>query len=144
MTCPRCLTEFDAEAPRCPRCGEPNRDGSGVFQSSTVMISAGGSRRVYRSVDEVPKSLRSRLMESTNGRNSATILIADRRGRREIAKVLRKLPGSAQRRFRQPAGAAAATERLARWLMPRGTAATLAVLSLLFLLAAGLFFASRH
>ena len=136
MTCARCLTEFDADAARCPRCGEPNRDSSGVFQSSTVMIAAGTSRRVFRSVDEVPRRLRSRLMESTNGRNSATILIADRRGRQEIAKVLRKLPGSVQRRFRQPAGA-----EFSKW--PGRRIAALAVLCLLFLLAAAMFFANR-
>ena len=72
---------------------------SGVFQTSTVLISAGGADLVYRSVEEVPARLRSRLLKSTNGSNSATILIADRRGRREIAKAMRNLPGPAQRRL---------------------------------------------
>jgi hypothetical protein len=50
-------------------------------------------------VEEVPDGLRSRLMKSTNGSNSATILIADRRGRQEIARAMRNLPGPAQRRL---------------------------------------------
>jgi hypothetical protein len=70
-----------------------------VFQTSTVLISTGGGERVYRSVDEVPARLRSRLLKTTNGVNSATILIADRKGRKEIDKAMRKLPGPAQRRL---------------------------------------------
>jgi len=38
-------------------------------------------------------------LKSTNGQNSATILIADRRGRREVAKAVHALPGSAQKRL---------------------------------------------
>jgi hypothetical protein len=70
-----------------------------VFQTSTVLISADGADRVYRSVEEVPTRLRNRLLKTTNGANSATILIADRKGRKEIDKAMRKLPGPAQRRL---------------------------------------------
>jgi hypothetical protein len=86
------------DAERCPNCGETSKPG-GMFQTSTVMISAEGTDRVYRSVDEVPQALRQRLLKSTNGANSATILIADRRGRKEIAKAMRNLPANAQRRL---------------------------------------------
>src|SRR5688572_24251231 len=99
MTCKRCRKPFDEDAARCPHCGQTNPERSGVFQSSTVLISSGGTDRVYRSVEEVPAGLRTRLMKSTNGSNSATILIADRRGRREIARAMRNLPGPAQRRL---------------------------------------------
>jgi hypothetical protein len=143
VTCKRCLTEFDADEPRCPRCGEANPDSSGVFQSSTVMISAGGARRIYRSMEEVPNRLRTRLVESTNGSNSATILIADRRGREEIAKALRKLPGSAQRRLRRSARAAHTPAGWAGWLTPGRKTAGLCVLALLFLLAIAIVFAHR-
>ncbi len=52
-------------------------------------------------MEEVPPQLRSRLLKTTNGANSATILIADRRGRKEIARAMRKLPASTQRRLRR-------------------------------------------
>jgi hypothetical protein len=52
-------------------------------------------------VEEVPAGLRSQLVKSTNGTNSATILIADRRGRQEIAKAMRNLPGPKPRRLLQ-------------------------------------------
>ena len=100
MTCNRCHKRFKDEETKCPYCGEPRTEtGSGVFQSSAVLISADGDDRVYRSVDEVPYPLRHRLLKSTNSANSATILIADRRGRQEIAKAMRNLPGSGQRRL---------------------------------------------
>jgi hypothetical protein len=70
-----------------------------MYQSSTVLISAGGADLVYRSLEEVPASLRTKLIESTNGCNSGTILIADQRGRREITKAMRALPGPSQRRL---------------------------------------------
>jgi hypothetical protein len=96
-TCGRALTREDE---RCPGCGAPNPGASGLFQTSTVVIAAGGKQRVYRSVEEVPAALRTQLLKSTNGANSATILIADRKGRREIARAMRRLPGPAQRRLR--------------------------------------------
>lgn len=65
-----------------------------TLKSSTIFISVGDKTSVYRSVDEVPPRLRKKLEQSTNGINSATILIADRRGRQEIARAIRGLPSS--------------------------------------------------
>jgi hypothetical protein len=93
MTCSRCGKEFDAAEARCPHCGERKADASGLFQTSTVLISSGGADMVYRTVEEIPAGLRTRLLKSTSGGNSGTIVIADRRGRKEIAKVVGKLPG---------------------------------------------------
>ena len=55
-----------------------------TVKTSTIFIAKGGKTQVYRSVSEVPPRLRKELEESTNSFNSATILIADRRGREEI------------------------------------------------------------
>ena len=118
MTCSRCGKEFEEAEARCPHCGEANGGASGLFQTSTVLISTGGADLVYRSVEEIPRGLRTRLLKSTSGWNSGTILIADRRGRKEIAKVVGKLPGGRKR---------------AGWLTPgrkRGIAAVLALLAL--------------
>src|SRR5690349_6600883 len=96
MNCSHCRKDFDREEPRCPHCGAPRpEDGSGVFQTSTVLISTDGADLVYRSMEDVPDRLRSRLLKSTNSPNSATILIADRKGRRAIAQAMRRLPGAA-------------------------------------------------
>jgi hypothetical protein len=97
MICPQCRKDFEANAAICPHCGERNAAASGVFQTSTVLISTESADRVYRSVDEVPARLRNRLLKTTSGANSATILIADRKGRKEIDKAMRKLPGPSQR-----------------------------------------------
>lgn len=55
---------------------------------STILIAIGDETRVFRSVDEIPPELREKLLESTRGMNSATILIADRGGREEILRAL--------------------------------------------------------
>ncbi len=60
-----------------------------MLKSSTILISAGDTDAVYRSVKEVPAPLRRKLLKSTNGLNAATILIADRKGREEIARAIR-------------------------------------------------------
>ena len=99
MVCSRCRKNIAEGVSRCPHCGAAAEGASGMFQTSTVLISADGADLVYRSVAEVPAPLRTLLLKSTNGANSATILIADRRGRREISKAMRKLPGPAQRRL---------------------------------------------
>ena len=91
MLCPECNRRFDGDAGACPRCVQAK----GVVKTSTILISSGERRSVYRSVEEVPDSLKRQLIRSTNGRNSATIVIADRQGRKEIAKAIRNLPGPA-------------------------------------------------
>jgi len=98
-SCSKCRKIIDDRVARCPHCGHLNAAAPRLFQTSTVLISSGGADMVFRSVDEVPASLRNKLLKSTNGHNSATILIADRRGRREVAKAVHTLPGSAQRRL---------------------------------------------
>jgi hypothetical protein len=57
-------------------------------RSSTIFIATGAETRVYRSVEDVPPALRRKLVESTRGMNSATILIADKRGREELVRAL--------------------------------------------------------
>jgi hypothetical protein len=70
-----------------------------TVKSSTIFISVGDKTRVYRSVEDVPADLRQKLIESTNGMNSATVLIADRGGREEIVRALRGLPSGVQSRL---------------------------------------------
>jgi hypothetical protein len=97
MRCPRCRHVSDEEL-TCPQCGASLAT-SGVVKTASILISAGDAEGVYRSVDELPEPLRARFTVATQGLNSATILIADKRGREEIARALRKLPQSAQRRL---------------------------------------------
>jgi len=118
MKCPRCRKEIAGQPATCPHCGAPAAVASGVFQTSTVLISTERADRVYRSVDEVPLRLRNRLLKTTNSANSATILIADRKGRKEIDKALRRTPGSVQRRLVQSiVGGEPSVDPLA-WLTP--------------------------
>ena len=70
-----------------------------TVKTSTIFISVGDKTRVFRSVEDVPGPLRKKLEQSTNGINSATILIADRRGREEIVKAIRGLPSSVRSRL---------------------------------------------
>lgn len=138
MTCPRCRKSYQDALDACPGCGAVNQKRKGTFQVSTVLISSGGSDHVYRSVEEVPAPLRTQLLKSTSSANSATILIADRRGRKEIARAMRNLPGAAQRRLMRavigdddPRGALA-------WLTPARRKVILAVVGFLTMAAVGL------
>jgi hypothetical protein len=70
-----------------------------TVKTSTIFIAKSGPTKVYRSVSEIPERLRKELEESTNSFNSATILIADRRGREEIVKALNGLPSSLRSRL---------------------------------------------
>jgi hypothetical protein len=77
-------------------------------KTSSVLIAAGGKRTVYRSVQEVPEPWRGRLIECTNGRNSATIVIADHGGRQHIADSVRR---HNQTQLDSPAAASPAVSR---------------------------------
>ncbi len=142
MTCPQCRKEFPATEAKCPHCGARNGGASGVFQTSTVLISTERADRVYRSVDEVPVRLRNRLLKTTNGANSATILIADRKGRKEIDKAMRKLPATQQRRMvHSMLGGGPSMDPLG-WLTPplrRWIAVVVALLAVLVALAVFLY-----
>lgn len=70
-----------------------------TIKTSTIFIAKSGKTQVFRSVDEVPPRLRKELEDSTNSFNSATILIADRRGREEIVRALNGMPSSLRTRL---------------------------------------------
>lgn len=70
-----------------------------TLKTSTIFIAKGAETRVYRSVAEIPHNLRQQLEECTNGFNSATILIADRRGREEIRRALTGMPSTLRTRL---------------------------------------------
>ena len=141
MKCRHCRKALAEEDAACPHCGAPNPAAKGMYQSSTVLISAGGADLVYRSVEEVPASLRTKLLESTNGGNSGTILIADRRGRREISKAMRALPGPSRQRLLDSVLGREA--RADSWLTPLRKRIILALVVLMVLSTLALAYAHR-
>jgi hypothetical protein len=68
-------------------------------KSSTIFISTGGDTKVYHSVSDVPVPLRRKLEETTRSQNSATILIADKKGREELVRALQGEPSNVQCRL---------------------------------------------
>ncbi|MFN0167445.1 MAG: hypothetical protein ACKV22_13520 [Bryobacteraceae bacterium] len=78
MVCPECRKHFAVEdAAICPYCGLTIA--AGVVKSSAIMISSREAEGFYRSMEEVPESVRSMLIETTCGPGARTIIIADRR-----------------------------------------------------------------
>lgn len=70
-----------------------------THKTATILISAGGRSRTFKSLNEVPPDLRERLVESTSGPYSATLLIADQNGRREIVRSLQGQPSAIESRW---------------------------------------------
>jgi hypothetical protein len=100
VRCGACGKNLRGDELTCPRCGEAVAAKlAGTLKTSTILISADDTDGVYRSMQDVPEPLRKKLLRSTNSVNSRTILIADRRGRQEIARALKKLPGASQRQL---------------------------------------------
>jgi hypothetical protein len=63
-----------------------------IARTSTIFVATGTGTHVYHSMAEVPPALRRKLQSSTTGMNSATILIADKRGREELVRALQCQP----------------------------------------------------
>src|SRR3984885_1168894 len=110
--------------PSCPKRSPPElekerRMSRVTLKSSTIFISVGNKTEVYRSVADVPPSLRKRLEQSTNGINSATILIADRKGKEEIVRAIRGLPSGLRSRLTTSLRKEAhqETRELNRWIL---------------------------
>jgi hypothetical protein len=66
---------------------------------STIFVATRERTAIYHSVEEIPLPLREQLEESTSGRNSGTILIADKNGREELDRALDGLPSQFQPRL---------------------------------------------
>lgn len=74
---------------------------SGVLKTSSVMIGAGDRQTFYHSVQDVPEPLRSRLIESTNSKNSGMIVIADRAGKDQITQVIARRERAKEQKLAQ-------------------------------------------
>ena len=59
-----------------------------VHRVSTIVIGESDRTRVFHSMDEMPAELRKRLQKVVASESSATLLIADERGRQEIMHKL--------------------------------------------------------
>lgn len=64
----------------------------GTLKSSTIFIATRDRTEVYRTLEEIPVGLRRRLRNLTSGGNAATVLIADRRGARELLRLAAQPP----------------------------------------------------
>lgn len=94
----------------------------GTIKTSTVLVATRGQTSIYRNVDEVPAELRKTVLEKTQGRNSVTIVMADRRGVLELLHARRVALAAARLR----AAASQRRERIGSLLLRRGMQAALA------------------
>ncbi len=100
-------------------------------KSSTIFVATGEGTSVYRSIKEIPGPLRRKLQESMQGMHSATILIADKRGREELIRALQGQPSNVRCRLvdlhrSQQATEQTASVRPSKTAAPLGLAAELA------------------
>ena len=70
-----------------------------THKTSTILISTGGKLESFRSLNDVPQEMRERLVQSTSGPFSATLLIADEAGRREVLRSLSGQPSAVESRW---------------------------------------------
>ena len=94
-----------------------------LSKSSTIFIGTSDSTQVYHSLNEIPAPLRRRLRETTQSPTSATILIADKRGREELIRALQGEPSHVQCRLADTIRSKQAEKTaLQRGLLSRNTA----------------------
>jgi hypothetical protein len=67
-----------------------------TVKTSTIFVAEGTATKIFRSMEEMPADTRRRMEKCMNGSHAATILIADRRGRDEIARAMDGLPSDFQ------------------------------------------------
>jgi hypothetical protein len=61
-----------------------------TFKTSTIFVSTGKGTRVFQSAEDMPAELRKRMSENLAGPNTRTLIVADRRGREYLLKVLQR------------------------------------------------------
>lgn len=90
-------------------------------KSSTIFIATGAGTSVYRSMKDIPAPVRRKLQESMQGMHSATILIADKRGRDELVRALQGQPSSVRCRLLENHRAQQAKAKVQPQLAPART-----------------------
>ena len=70
-----------------------------TLKTSTIFVAIGDETNVYRSLQDMPPQLRRKLRESSRAWNSATIMIADRRGRDELVRAMEGHPSAIDSRL---------------------------------------------
>ncbi len=70
-----------------------------TLRTFTIMVYNSSGAQWFRSKDDLPVELRQKLEETMQSSNSATILLADRNGREELAKALRGTPSALSARY---------------------------------------------
>ncbi|MGH9629700.1 MAG: hypothetical protein ACRD7E_15400 [Bryobacteraceae bacterium] len=106
-----------------------------TVRKSTIVISVGEKTHVFRSVDEVPAPLRRKLDETTTSGNSATILIADKRGREELIRSIQGHPSSVPFRVTTKVKKRSSPSAAVRRLQIPGTVVVVLVVLAVLLLA---------
>jgi hypothetical protein len=66
-------------------------------KTCAVLVASREERGFYKSVQDVPEPLRTRLKESTSGANAGTILIADRAGRQRLTEAFARREAAAEK-----------------------------------------------
>lgn len=72
-----------------------------TLRCSTIFVAEGGETHVFHSFSEMPTPMRRRISARTRGGASATIFIANRGGREELAKRLRGMPSRVRTRLEE-------------------------------------------
>ncbi|MCX6597466.1 MAG: hypothetical protein NTV70_13985 [Acidobacteria bacterium] len=89
-----------------------------TVRSSTIFVAEGDRTEVFRSMEDVPLDTRERLLKSTSGAGAATIFIANKGGRRELARRLKGLPSRIRTRMEPPTEAKAEAVQAASPVTP--------------------------
>jgi hypothetical protein len=65
-----------------------------TLKTQTIFVAFGRHTFVYKSLEDMPRDLKKKLVRKTTNSASATILIADRRGKEELLRAIQGAPKS--------------------------------------------------
>ena len=89
-----------------------------TLRTFTIVVYNSNGSQLFRSKDDLPAELREQLESTMQSSNAATILLADRNGRQELAKALRGAPSALSDRYAPKAIAVGLTESTAELAAP--------------------------
>jgi hemin uptake protein HemP len=82
-----------------------------TFKTSTIFVATGKRTRVFQSMDDVPTGVRKRMSEHLSGPNTRTLIVADRRGREYLLRVLQRATSSTTLKSCEPISKPSAARR---------------------------------